>query len=122
MAEFEAHTCSNCGKNVEIRCDGRVLRQFEWCTDCKSEHDRKDWELRWFNHRFQLFTRRDIIVRDGGKCYICRKNVNLLTRDATIDHVVPKSRGGLSSPDNLRLCCNACNNKKGDFLLEEMDL
>lgn len=116
---YEEHTCPNCGEQVDILCDGRELREYEWCQDCKDEHKQKDWAVRWFNHRFRLFNKRDIFARDGFKCYICGTELGLISKNATIDHVVPTSRGGLSTFDNMRLCCDPCNNAKGDLLLEE---
>lgn len=116
---YEEHTCPNCGDKVNILCDGRVLKSYEWCPACKEAHQDKEWQVRWFNHRFRLFTKKDIYTRDGYKCYICGKFLGLSSREATLDHEVPTSRGGLSTFSNMRLCCNPCNNKKGDLLLEE---
>ena len=36
-----------------------------------------------------------------------------MLRNLTVDHVVPKSRGGADDPDNLQLLCGACNSMKG---------
>jgi 5-methylcytosine-specific restriction endonuclease McrA len=36
---------------------------------------------------------------------------------ATVDHVVPKSKGGSDNFDNLQLLCRKCNNDKGDTIL-----
>ena len=36
-------------------------------------------------------------------------------RSATVDHIIPKSRGGTNSPINTVLCCRKCNNEKGNF-------
>lgn len=36
-------------------------------------------------------------------------------RSATIDHIIPRSRGGNSSPINTVMCCRKCNNEKGNF-------
>ena len=36
-------------------------------------------------------------------------------RSATVDHIIPKSRGGTSSPINTVMCCRKCNNEKGNF-------
>ena|SRR3990167_7631701 len=116
---YETHICPKCKNQVNILCDGRILKEYEWCNDCKDEHGYKDWTLRWFNHRFQLFTRRDIIVRDGSICYVCKKWIDPTSRDLTIDHVIPLARGGYSSYENMKVCCNSCNNAKGDLLLEE---
>lgn len=117
---YEEHTCPSCKKQVSILCDGRVLKDYEWCNDCKKEHQHKDWEVRWFNHRFQVFSRKDIYFRDGFRCYICNTYLVFGERNTTFDHELPTARGGLSTFSNLRLCCNRCNNKKGDLLLEEL--
>ena len=45
----------------------------------------------------------------------------VLTR-RTIDHIVPKARGGTDSWDNLISACTVCNNKKGDQTPEEADM
>jgi 5-methylcytosine-specific restriction endonuclease McrA len=54
-----------------------------------------------------------IYQRDGHKCQYCGS-----TRDLTIDHVMPKSKGGGNTWDNLVAACHTCNTKKGDKLLE----
>ena len=41
------------------------------------------------------------------------------TGNPTVDHVIPKSRGGGSGWDNLVTCCKRCNNRKGNLLPEE---
>jgi hypothetical protein len=51
-----------------------------------------------------------VFERDGYKCYKCGKQ---LTRfDATLDHLVPVSKGGDNSYDNLSTCCLQCNSKR----------
>jgi 5-methylcytosine-specific restriction endonuclease McrA len=54
-----------------------------------------------------------IYARDQNKCQYCGS-----TRRLTIDHVLPKSRGGDDSWANMVVACSACNTKKGDKLLE----
>lgn len=57
-----------------------------------------------------------IYERDNYKCYKCGK---LLTRwDATIDHIVPVSRGGTNQKDNLVTCCLMCNSKRRNKEIE----
>jgi len=116
---YENHICPSCGTTVSILCDGRELKSYEWCSECKEKHKQKDWAVRWFNHRFNLFIKKDIYMRDGYSCYICKKLLGLVSRETTLDHQIPLSRGGLSTLSNMRMCCNDCNNKKGDLLLEE---
>ena len=58
--------------------------------------------------------------RDGGWCRLCglavnRKGNNPLQR-ATIDHVVPKSKGGKNDLENLQLAHAECNFLKGNSL------
>lgn len=64
--------------------------------------------------------------KEGGRCRYCsravRKNYYSETYefdDATIDHIVPKSKGGTNDRDNLALSCRACNHAKGDRDLNE---
>jgi 5-methylcytosine-specific restriction endonuclease McrA len=52
-------------------------------------------------------SRYNIFRRDGHACGYCGTNNNL-----TIDHVLPKSRGGGNSWENLVTCCKKCNAKK----------
>lgn len=55
-----------------------------------------------------------IYKRDDNKCQYCGS-----TRSLTIDHVIPKSKGGGDTWDNLVVACCSCNAKKGDKLLEQ---
>lgn len=63
-------------------------------------------------------SRQSIIQRDDNKCIYCGKSFS--TKDLTIDHIVPKSRGGTNNYDNLASCCKRCNFKKSNFLLSEL--
>ena len=42
--------------------------------------------------------------------------------ELTLDHVVPRSRGGLSSWENLVACCHSCNRRKGNQLPMEANM
>jgi hypothetical protein len=54
-------------------------------------------------------SRENIFKRDGFSCVYCGSDNNL-----TLDHVIPKSRGGKNSWENLVTCCSKCNGKKDD--------
>ena len=59
---------------------------------------------------------RTLLRQEGGLCVYCRKPVTLVPgdpRQATIDHEIPTSRGGLDEIGNLKLACQACNQAKG---------
>jgi 5-methylcytosine-specific restriction endonuclease McrA len=60
-------------------------------------------------------TRSNILLRDEETCQYCGKR----SRELTLDHVIPRSRGGLSTWENLVACCRACNGRKGNRLLKE---
>jgi 5-methylcytosine-specific restriction endonuclease McrA len=59
-------------------------------------------------------TRKNLIARDLGKCGYCGRSGN------TIDHIIPRSRGGRHEWNNVVLACSPCNGKKGDKLLSEL--
>ncbi|TAE75363.1 MAG: HNH endonuclease [Bacteroidetes bacterium] len=61
-----------------------------------------------------VLTRQNIFKRDGGKCQYCGT-----THDLTLDHVLPRSRGGKSSWENLATACKPCNSRKGDRTPQE---
>ncbi len=56
-----------------------------------------------------ILSRKNILRRDGHRCQYCHTTQNL-----TVDHVVPKSKGGEDSWENLTTACIKCNNRKGD--------
>src|SRR5215217_4615618 len=63
-------------------------------------------------------SRRALFARDGWKCVYCGQNGGRLT----LDHVVPRSRGGESVWENVVTSCAPCNLRKGDRSLEESGL
>jgi 5-methylcytosine-specific restriction endonuclease McrA len=54
-------------------------------------------------------TRRAVFARDGWECQYCGKRGSL-----TMDHVIPRSKGGDTSWENVVACCAGCNRRKGD--------
>jgi 5-methylcytosine-specific restriction endonuclease McrA len=70
-----------------------------------------------FVRREVRFTRRNIFLRDRHRCQYC--GTRPARQELTIDHVVPKSRGGTDSWDNLVTACVTCNVRKGDRTPEE---
>ena len=65
-----------------------------------------------------VLTRKNILRRDSYKCSYCGRSDLPLT----IDHVIPKARGGSDSWENLVCACTSCNNKKGDRTPDEANL
>jgi 5-methylcytosine-specific restriction endonuclease McrA len=60
---------------------------------------------------FVRLTRRTLWLRDGGCCQYC--GVNMGVKSYEMEHILPKSRGGVSSWSNLVVSCPKCNQKKG---------
>jgi 5-methylcytosine-specific restriction endonuclease McrA len=61
-------------------------------------------------HRRKI-TRRAVFARDSWTCQYCGSHSNL-----TVDHVIPRSKGGTSSWENIVASCAPCNRRKGDRL------
>ena len=59
-------------------------------------------------------TRRGVLRRDSYRCAYCSG------RASTVDHVLPRSRGGPNTWENVVACCAPCNGRKGDRLLREL--
>ena len=62
-----------------------------------------------------VLSRKNIYLRDNFTCQYCGKNGTHLT----LDHIIPKSKGGGESWENIVVCCVRCNNRKGDRTAEE---
>jgi hypothetical protein len=107
--------CSQCGLMVDLTArhpSGRRRRStLGLCEACAP------WT--W---RSAGLTVHDLASRDGTDCSICGQPVDLSLRrtdsfmSPSIDHVVPRSRGGTDDPSNLRLAHLLCNCRKADRL------
>ena len=62
-------------------------------------------------------TRQNVFKRDNQECQYCGTR-----RDLTLDHVMPSSRGGQHSWQNLVTACKRCNAKKGDCTPDEANM
>ena len=70
-----------------------------------------------FFRREIRFSRRNIFERDKHTCQYCRKKLS--KAELTIDHVIPQSKGGKDTWENLALACVKCNVKKANRTPEE---
>lgn len=62
-------------------------------------------------------SRHSLLARDQYECQYCEKKLSI--KSLTIDHVVPKSKGGPTTWLNVVSACHSCNNKKGNKSLRE---
>ncbi len=56
-----------------------------------------------------VLSRRNVMKRDGHTCQYCG-----IKSDLTLDHVIPRSKGGVDTWENLVTACNKCNVRKGN--------
>jgi len=128
--------CVQCGLEYEAGrgpAKIRLLRLEGFCsTECLSDFksmQNADNKYRYAMKRtagkFKVsyddsITRREVFTRGGGVCYICGQLTHYENSDdysallATVDHLIPWTRGGEHSWENVRLCCLRCNIVKGN--------
>ena len=118
--------CSVCGKPFETfnpqqkTCGGKCSR--------KRQYARKDKRIPQEQIVDRDITLEALYRRDSGFCYLCGKKCNWDDKTETnvgasypsIDHIIPVSRGGLHSWNNIRLACFYCNAKKSDELISDI--
>jgi hypothetical protein len=68
-------------------------------------------------YKGMVLTRENVFKRDGFKCQYCGT-----TKELTLDHLIPKAKGGKSSWNNLVTACKRCNSRKGNYSPEEAGL
>lgn len=80
--------------------------------------------LRLFqNHKISLnvkFTRMNVFFRDQFQCQYCA--IKLPVNELTFDHIIPVSKSGTTSWENVVTCCKGCNTKKGSKSLKASGL
>jgi 5-methylcytosine-specific restriction endonuclease McrA len=77
-------------------------------------------EYRRIPHQTRALSRKNILLRDRNTCQYC--GMAMTAAELTLDHVTPRSRGGLSTWENLVACCHPCNHRKGSNLPEEIGM
>ena len=97
--------CKQCGgpvrpSSVRVTADGQV--RWDWPSYCS--------DLCRYGESAHVSANRRAAVyeRDGHRCRSCGAAEGL-----TIDHIVPRSRGGLNGMENLQTLCRPCNSRKG---------
>lgn len=70
--------------------------------------------------RKPAFTRFNVFLRDQWLCQYCGDHFK--THELTFDHVIPRSRGGRTTWENIVTACQVCNTKKGSRMPHEVDM
>jgi len=104
------------GKVEVIKYTDRIIRNFDGSVVMKIPVVMK--LIKYIRTLFRTnvpFSKRNVIIRDGYTCAYCGDTPKRLT----IDHVVPKSKGGKSTFENCCSSCKSCNSKKGNKSCQE---
>jgi hypothetical protein len=65
-----------------------------------------------YNKPVNTALKNKVVERAQGNCEYCRSQARFATQTFSIEHIIPQSKGGQSSLDNLALACQGCNNHK----------
>jgi 5-methylcytosine-specific restriction endonuclease McrA len=108
--------CVGCGKRIDLTKRGkggqRVREDIKLCRRCRIDKRKHGMSVE------------QLAKRDGINCGICGKPVNMRLRKgdpeskwrASVDHVIPRAKGGTNDPANLQLAHLCCNQTKRDRL------
>src|ERR1700704_781517 len=69
-------------------------------------------EYRRIPHQTRALSRKNILLRDRSTCQYCGEV--MISSELTLDHVIPRSRGGASPWETLVACCHPCNRRKSN--------
>lgn len=101
-------TCRYCGATfTQPRRPGRPSLY------CRRSHRQRHYELT--RRTLPVEAWRQFLEAHGHKCYLCDRPLTAATM--TVDHVLPLSRGGPDTLDNLKPCCVTCNLEKASRLV-----
>jgi 5-methylcytosine-specific restriction endonuclease McrA len=101
---------------LTLKEKAEVLEEAEWALHAERMSLQRPFVIRLTTyvrvprdaHRRKI-TRRAVFARDDWTCQYCGSRSSL-----TVDHVIPRSKGGLSNWDNIVASCAPCNRRKAD--------
>ena len=120
------YTCVSCGRKlapgsvVAVTAGRRAI--LTPCTPQRAQEEVEAGRAEWIaenaiklvdNPSENRKYRRLVTERDGNECLWCGNAAD------TLDHLVPRSKGGRYRPENLILACRACNGEREDMTVEE---
>ena len=100
-----------------------------YCRECKVIANREakrrqkmndtDPGRKEFYRSGDKITRQGVLDRTGYRCHLCKRRVRLSGNQNhalyfEVDHIIPRSKGGTHTWDNVATCCRSCNGKKGN--------
>ena len=115
-----SRTCKDCGIQFTQKknCSGK-------CKACRKHDRNRSSSVRLRVRRGKVATAvakisvHDCWDRDGGKCQICKKRIDLSVKwphrnSMSVDHIVPLSKGGTDEASNVRAAHLGCNSRRGN--------
>lgn len=123
---FYPHKCKWCEKvfsttNQKNKCCSKECskKHANYLKNIRKDHR---YKIAKNNGKYEDITLAKLYEKDKGICYLCGKH--LILNDAynrpeapTIEHVIPISKGGTNTWNNVKLACRHCNNLKGTKIL-----
>ena len=64
------------------------------------------------DERISTELRRKVVEQAAGCCEYCHSQAQFAMQSFSVEHIVPRARGGTNTLDNLALACQGCNNHK----------
>jgi 5-methylcytosine-specific restriction endonuclease McrA len=119
---YEPLNICNAGRAIVLVCHGKaeILEHAHGILHTPSRHFQRPSVIRLVylikrpRPKVKL-SRREVFIRDNHTCQYC----GIRTKDLTIDHVIPRHRGGTHAWENLVSACRPCNHRKGGKTLED---
>lgn len=126
------YECSICAAKIvkPKKIAGAAVQHGVYCDTCRESAQRARYRKKTVKRQSSTKPSgiwiEQILEAYGYICYLCSEPIDMKLprtsrRGATVDHVVPLSRGGSDELDNLRLTHWICNNAKSNKLIEELD-
>lgn len=104
------HTWSDITYNYK-----ELVHYYEEAHKIKEQREIRSGQIEYERSLMTASLRYEILKRDGYRCQICGSTAQDGVK-LHIDHIVPVSKGGHTTPDNLRVLCDRCNLGKSDKL------
>jgi len=118
---YQPHDTISWKRAVNLMCRGVVEPFGNDCIEICVGHDKEPFlipkilrllkTIRSLYKRAVRYCKRNVLTRDGYECGYCGKDIK---KSGTIDHIIPRSRGGKSTFENSVAACGKCNSHKGD--------
>lgn len=125
IQEAYSYVCDRCSTEFTLphKLFGIAVKYGIYCLPCRTSNQRARYRLKTIKRQGAStgvrFSVDDLVREDGNICALCNEPVDMSVSriskyGATIDHILPISKGGLDERSNLQLAHWICNNRKGN--------